>query len=231
MPSKKLKALFDLTRPVNVAITLVSIPAAAALAGARLGQWPAVVAASVTGGLVAAGANAINDYFDVAIDLTNKPSRPIPRGDVTTREAWMLWLVLSVIAVALNTVLNMYALGIVLSAVFILYWYSAVFKRTSVIGNLVVGLMTGMAFVYGAVVVDNPERAIMPAIFAFLVNVAREIIKDIEDVEGDRKEGAMTLPVKYGVKPALWLASAALGILVMATIAAYLLAIYTPVYL
>ncbi len=231
MRSKKLKALIDLTRPVNVAITVLSIPAASILAGAVPNQWVEVLLAALTGGLVAGAANAINDHFDVEIDRINKPSRPIPRGDATTREARIEWLLLSLLAIVLNIFLNVYALGIVLFAVLVLYWYSAFFKRTILAGNLIVGLMTGMAFVYGAVVVGNFSRAIMPAIFAFLVNVAREIIKDIEDMDGDRKEGAVTLPVKYGVMPALWLASVTMILLLLATFVAYQMTLYSIIYL
>jgi geranylgeranylglycerol-phosphate geranylgeranyltransferase len=231
MPSKKLKAYKDLTRPVNVAITLVSIPAASILAGAKAGQWVEVVVAALTGGFVAAAANSINDYFDVEIDRINKPSRPIPRGDASKREAWIEWLVLSIIAIVLNFFLSTYALGIVVFAVVILYWYSAQLKRTIIIGNVVVGLMTGMAFIYGAVVVGNLTRAVMPATFAFLINIAREVIKDIEDMEGDRKGKAMTLPVRYGTSPALWMASVSIMLLIASTIAAYQLKMYTVLYL
>jgi geranylgeranylglycerol-phosphate geranylgeranyltransferase len=231
MLSRKLRAHIDLARPVNVAITLLSIPAASILAGATIRQWLEVGIAALTGGFVAAAANSINDYFDVEIDSINKPTRPIPRGDATKQEARLEWLVLSIVAVVLNFFLNIYALGIVLFAVVILYWYSALFKRTIIIGNLVVALMTGMAFIYGAVVVGNFKRAIMPAIFAFLINMAREVIKDIEDMEGDRKGKAITLPVRYGTAPALWLASVAIVLLIVTTIAAYELKVYTIVYL
>ncbi len=231
MLSSKLKAYIDLTRPVNVAITVLSIPVASILAGAKVSQWLQIFVASLTGGFVAAAANSINDYFDVEIDKTNKPSRPIPRGDATKNEAWIEWLVLSIVAIVLNFFLGPYALGIVVFAVVVLYWYSALFKRTIIIGNVVVALMTGMAFIYGAVVVGNVERAIVPAMFAFLVNVAREVIKDIEDIEGDRKEHAITLPVKYGTKPALWLASISIVLLIATTIAAYLFKVYTVFYL
>ncbi len=231
MLSKKLRAYIDLTRPINVAITLASIPVASVLAGAKAGQWREIMIAGLTGGLVAAAANAINDYFDVEIDRINKPSRPIPRGDATKRDAWFVWLVLSVIAVVLNFWLNIYALLIVIFAVGILYWYSALLKRTIVIGNVVVGLMTGMAFIYGAVVVGNPVRAVVPAIFAFLINIIREVIKDIEDIEGDRKGNAMTLPVRHGTTPALWFASVTIFLLVATTITAYQLGVYTVWYL
>jgi geranylgeranylglycerol-phosphate geranylgeranyltransferase len=131
----------------------------------------------------------------------------------------------------MNFFLGSYALGIVVFAVVILYWYSAVFKRTIIVGNVVVALMTGMAFIYGAVVVGNLNRALVPALFAFLINLAREVIKDIEDVEGDRKEHAITLPVKYGTRPALWLASVSILLLIATTIAAYLFRVYTVLYL
>jgi len=231
MHSKKFKAYLDLTRPVNVGITMLSIPAASILAGAKPNQWLQVILAALTGGFVAAAANSINDYFDVNIDKINKPGRPIPRGDASKKEAWIEWLVLSCIAVSLNVALNKYAMGIVVCAVILLYWYSAQLKRTIVIGNIVVALMTGMAFMYGAVVVGNLGRAFMPAIFAFLVNLTREIIKDIEDMEGDKRENAMTLPVRFGTAPALWLASLSIVLLIASTITAYQLNIYTVLYL
>jgi len=231
MPFRKWRAYVDLMRPLNVGITLISIPAASVLAGATASQWLQVLIAALTGGLVAAAANSINDYFDVEIDKINKPGRPIPRGDATQREAWILWLSLSAVALVLNTLLPTAALVIVVLSIILLYWYSAFFKRTVMMGNLVVGLMTGMAFIYGAIVVARLDRAYMPALFAFLINVVREIIKDVEDIEGDRKERAVTLPVKYGVRPALWLSSALLAILISTTIAAYVLNIYGVWYL
>ena len=231
MLSKRVVGYFDLARPVNVVITLLAIPVASVLAGARANQWVPVLLAALTGGLVAAGANSINDYFDVEIDKINKPLRPIPRGDVTRKEAWIEWLTLSAIAIVLNLFLNLAAFAIALFAVFILYWYSAFFKRTIFAGNVVVAVMAGMAFVYGAAAVGNPVRAIVPSLFAFLVNLVRELIKDIEDMEGDRKEHANTLPVKYGPKPALWIASVAIIVLIGTTIAAYQFNIYNAYFL
>jgi geranylgeranylglycerol-phosphate geranylgeranyltransferase len=91
--------------------------------------------------------------------------------------------------------------------------------------------MTGMAFIYGGVVVGRIERAVIPAIFAFLVNVAREVLKDVEDMEGDRKEHAVTLPIQYGIRPALMLATASLLLLIGITIAVGLIALYHPAFL
>ncbi len=231
MNSEKLKGFVQLTRPVNCLIAFLSIVAASIIAGAKEDLWFKTIIAGFVGAFVAAGANAINDYFDVEIDRINRPDRPIPRKAVSREEARFLWLVLSFVGLGLNIVLNQRALAIALVAVISLYFYSMVLKRTVLMGNIVVAVMTALAFAYGAVVVGKIERALMPALFAFLINFAREVVKDIEDVEGDAKKGAKTLAVRYGPKSGIAAASAALVALIGATIAAYVLGIYSALYL
>jgi geranylgeranylglycerol-phosphate geranylgeranyltransferase len=231
MNSKKLIAFVQLSRPVNVLITFVSIPVACWIAGGAASSWLFFLFAGVTGALVAAGANAINDAFDIDIDRINRPNRPLPRGALTPRDARRMWLILSVAALGINLFLNVAALMIAVLSIALLYFYSARLKRTVLIGNVVIGLMTGMAFIYGGVVVGRMERAVVPAIFAFFVNLARELLKDVEDMEGDRIENAVTLPVKYGVIPALVLATASLLLLIGTTIAVSIFALYNSMFL
>ena len=231
MNSKKLRAFIQLSRPVNVLITFVSIPVACWIAGGAASSWLFFFLAGVTGALVTAGANAINDAFDIDIDRINRPNRPLPRGALTPRDARRMWLILSAAALGINLFLNLAALMIAVLSIALLYFYSARLKRTVLIGNVVIGLMTGMAFIYGGVVVGRVERAVVPAIFAFFVNLARELLKDVEDMEGDRKENAVTLPVKYGVIPALVLATASLLLLIGTTIAVSIFALYNSMFL
>jgi geranylgeranylglycerol-phosphate geranylgeranyltransferase len=230
MNSKKLIAYFQLSRPVNVFITFVSIPVACWIAGGTASSWPFILLAGITGALITAGANAINDAFDIDIDRINRPDRPLPRGTLTLHDARRMWLIVSITALGINLFLNSTALLIAVLAVVLLYFYSARLKRTVLIGNFVIGLMTGMAFIYGGVVVGRIEHALVPAIFAFLVNLARELLKDVEDMEGDRREHAMTLPIKYGVVTALVLATISLLVLIGATIAASILALYNSAF-
>ena len=85
----------------------------------------------------------------------------------------------------------------------ILYLYAYKLKTTPLIGNLAVGFMTGFGFVFGGYCINNPDIvmiSIFLAFFAFVMTTAREIIKDIEDVEGDEKDGARTLPILIGKK-------------------------------
>lgn len=187
--------------------------------------------AAFTGALVAAGANAINDSFDIEIDRINRPSRPLPLGILTRRDAQYMWFIVSVIAICINMYINLHALLIVVFAVVLLYFYSARLKRTIVIGNIVVGLMTGMTFIYGGAVIGYFERALLPAAFAFLINVARELVKDVEDIKGDRQEQAATLPVQYGIRPALIAATLLLLTLVGLTFIAIINSVYQAAFM
>lgn len=231
MNFKKLKSYVQLSRPLNVIITLMSIPVACWIAGGTRKEFLSIVLAAISGALVTAGANAINDFFDIEIDRINRPERPLPRGDLSQHDARLLWVITSVIAVGLNCFITLGALIIVIFAVVLLYFYSARLKGTILAGNLVVGLMTGMAFIYGGAVVSHIVRAVIPALFAFLVNLARELVKDIEDLEGDRAMHAKTLPVTYGVKPALMIATGSLIVLIGCTLVVAFFSVYKLVFL
>ena len=85
----------------------------------------------------------------------------------------------------------------------ILYLYAYKLKATPLIGNLTVGFMTGFGFVFGGFTINNPSivtTSIFLGFFAFVMTTAREIVKDIEDIEGDKADGARTLPILIGEK-------------------------------
>ena len=85
----------------------------------------------------------------------------------------------------------------------VLYLYAYKLKATPLIGNLAVGFMTGFGFVFGGFTINNPSiimTSIFLGFFAFVMTTAREIVKDIEDIEGDKADGAKTLPIMIGAK-------------------------------
>ena len=181
--------------------------------------------------LITAASNIINDYFDIEIDRVNKPERPLPSGIVSLRSALVLSLVLYGLGMACGAMINVTAFVISALSSVLLYVYSARLKRTVLFGNLTVSLATGMAFIYGGVAVGNIRNATVPAIFAFLMHFGREIIKDMEDVEGDRQDHAITLPVRFGLMPARHLVTWILGLLILVTIVPYLMELYGIWYL
>lgn len=231
MNSEKFKAYIQLLRPLNIGIVFLTIVAAAVLAGARVTDWVVVSLAAAAGALIAGGGNAINDYFDVEIDTVNKPERPLPRGAVSGQEAWWLWRLTSSIGALISAFLSPVTFAIALFWVVSLFFYSRLFKRKMLIGNILVAIMTGLAFVYGAVVIGNVEKSWIPALFAFLINLARELVKDAEDIEGDARGHANTLPVKHGVRPTLLLASLVIICLIGATLLPYSGGVYNSTYL
>ena len=90
------------------------------------------------------------------------------------------------------------ALIIVLISILLLFLYSKYLKQIPLVGNITIAFLTGLVFIFGGVIVVNPVAAIVPAVFAFLINLIREIVKDMEDVDGDSKAGVITMPIKFG---------------------------------
>lgn len=162
-----------------------------------------------------AAGNVINDYFDYNIDLVNKPERPIPSGRISLKNgknyAYFLFLAGTICGFLISYLTNNWIpFIIVLIADVILYLYAYKLKATPLIGNLAVGFMTGFGFVFGGFTINNPDiviTSIFLGFFAFVMTTAREIVKDIEDVEGDKKDGAKTLPILIGKKTPAILAS------------------------
>lgn len=226
----RIAGLFWITRPANVLIAGLSIAVAGYLCGIGQAGVP-LAAAAAAGMLITVAANAINDYFDIEIDRINKPQRPLPAGTVSRREAVGLVILAFAAAIACAAFIGPRALFITAGSGLLLYWYSARLKRTVLWGNLTVSLVTGLAFFFGGVAVGRPAAALVPALFAFFMHLGREIIKDMEDTEGDRALQARTLPVVYGPEPARQLASAVLLLLLALTWLPWLFGMYGPGYL
>lgn len=155
-----------------------------------------------------AAGNVINDYFDYNIDLINKPERPIPSGRISLKAGrnygYLLFALGTLCGFLISLITdNWIPFGIVLIADVVLYLYAYRLKTTPLIGNLTVGFMTGFGFVFGGFCLNNPSiitTSLYLGFFAFVMTTARELVKDIEDMEGDRAEGAKTLPILYGEK-------------------------------
>ncbi len=159
--------------------------------------------------LVSGAGNAINDYFDIKIDSINRPERPIPSGRVKLKEAfyfsYLLFTLGTLLAFSINTVCG----AIALFNSILLIIYAKTLKGTPLLGNLSIGYLTGSTFLFGASVFGPGGLKTLFVLFllAALAITAREIVKDIEDMEGDRAEGADTLPIRIGAKKAGYLAA------------------------
>ncbi len=230
MSFELLKAYTELVRLLNTAVVFACVVAGAVIAGGWDLQ-PAVFLAALAASFAAAGGYAMNDYFDAGIDRVNRPDRPIPRGIISLQSAWVVWVVCSFAALVLGWLLPEHSFSVVVFWVVGLYFYARRLKRTMLVGNVLVATMTGLTFVLGALVAGKPERALFPFLFAFLVNLAREILKDIEDRKGDELLGATTLPIQAGIRPALQLTTGILMGLIATTVVAFALEMFDWRYL
>lgn len=224
-----LKGYYQLIRPLNVLIGGLSIWIGGAITGS-ISPFMNLLLASFSGMLITAAANTINDYFDIAIDKINKPERPLPSGLVDPKQAYLFSLILFFIGTLVSFWITRACILIAFLSSLLLYFYSARLKRTTLWGNLTVALLSGLAFIYGGLAVGNPKKAFMVGSFAFLYHLAREIIKDAEDIEGDQKEGLKTYPIRYGIKAALRLAAFVIILLIVVTYIPYEFHLFKPVY-
>lgn len=166
---------------------------------------------------VSAG-NTINDYFDREIDQINNPNRPIPSGTVTPRKALEISAIFFIAAFVLALTLPLLASAIAIVNLVLLVAYTEVFKGLPGIGNLVIAYLSGSTFLVGGAAVGQVNGTILTFFaLAALPTVAREIIKDIEDIQGDRQKGLQTLPIAIGKQRAKIIAVIAVGIMLIAS--------------
>src|ERR1035437_3217806 len=199
---KKISAYIIIVRPVNFLITFITVIVAAALSYKGEYSSVKVFLAAITASLTMSAGNIINDIYDLNWDKINHPFRPLPSGVISLKAALIFYFILLAVSLLLSLFISNLNFAVNLLAVFLLYLYSYKLKRIAFGGNLVVSLLTGLTFIYGGIAVNNISNSIMPALFAFLINLIREIVKDMEDTEGDIREGIISFPSKYGVKTA-----------------------------
>lgn len=165
------------------------------------------------------------------IDRINRPERLLPSGAMTVDEAWRLAAAASVTGIAVALPLGVIEPLIVFFSQAGILLYSMRLKRLPLLGNLTVSFFTGFVFIYAGIAIGNPAGGLFPALFAFLINLMRELVKDIEDLEGDSAEGVFTFPARYGTGTTKTVILAA-GILLLAAAAlAHYFAVYNELFI
>ncbi|WP_208889206.1 geranylgeranylglycerol-phosphate geranylgeranyltransferase [Polaribacter sejongensis] len=176
---------------------------------------------------ITAGGYIINDIFDIETDKINKPLKVIIEKSISKKKAWILYYSSSILGLFLgiyisfttgNSLYSFFFIGTILA----LFLYSKYLKKTLFIGNLLVSVLLGLVL-FITILFNEPKAhnsnllevisntatsfrllfiMITYIIFSVLTNIIREIIKDIEDINGDLKIKAKTLPILFGRKRA-----------------------------
>ncbi|MFW6384955.1 MAG: geranylgeranylglycerol-phosphate geranylgeranyltransferase [Halodesulfurarchaeum sp.] len=231
MDGDALRGYVELARPLNAVVAgVLTFVGAFVAGGAFANPLPTGAAVGATVIATAAG-NAINDYFDREIDTINAPDRPLPRGAVSPRGVLVYSIALFAIAVGLALLLPILAIAIAAINLGALVAYTRVFKGLPGAGNAVVACLGGSTFLFGAAAVGNVWAGAVLFVLAALSTFAREVIKDVEDVEGDRSEGLETLPIAIGERPSLFVGAVVLAVAVIASPIPYVVRIFDLPYL
>lgn len=168
--------------------------------------------------LIAAGGYVVNDIFDQETDRINKADKVIVGKSISEAKAYNLYAFLNISGVAIGFYLsnvimrpNFAALFVLIAAT--LYIYATSLKQMLLLGNIIVALLLSLSVIFIGIfdifpATDAINQKVMAslfsilldyAIFAFIINFLREIVKDLEDLEGDKKQGMNTLAIALGV--------------------------------
>jgi 4-hydroxybenzoate polyprenyltransferase len=189
--------------------------------------------------LIAAGGYIINDYFDINIDQINKPEKMVVERVIYRRHAMVLHAVVTLAGLALSgwvaSRTNWLLLSANLLCALLLWFYSTRFKRELLIGNLLIALLTAWTILVMYVAVNSTRTiflspagemaaalqrvfkfAVLYGGFAFILSLIREVVKDMEDVEGDARYDCNTIPIAWGIRSAKVFAGVWLAVLLAA---------------
>lgn len=195
-----LGAVFKLIRPSNglLAIFSVLLYQVFVFNTIILDSKTALLAAIVFFAL--SGGNIINDIFDLSADkLNGRIDRPLVSGKLTKKQTQILYIFALVLSIGLSFFLTIEATLVVLLNSILLFYYSKSLKRQPLIGNITVSYLSASIFLFCWAVYSFFLMILLPALLAFFIHLLRELVKDLEDLAGDKKEKLQTFPIRFGV--------------------------------
>jgi chlorophyll/bacteriochlorophyll a synthase len=228
MPRPALASVVELLKPITWFPPMWAFGCGAVSSGQSVsGRWPTVVAGiALSGPLVCAASQAVNDWFDRHVDAINEPNRPIPSGRIPGRWGLIIAWVWTGLSLMLGAMLGKWVLLATIAGLLLAWAYSAPplrFKQNGWIGNAAVAISyEGLAWVTGAAVMiagTLPDARIL--LLAALYSAGAHgimTLNDFKSVEGDKQMGVRSLPVSLGVKNAGLVACAFMALAQVAVI-------------
>jgi geranylgeranylglycerol-phosphate geranylgeranyltransferase len=225
---ERIKGLYKLSRPLSSFSGVLAV----ILGGyvAQTGEWLKVGLAGLAALLVAAAANAWNDYLDIEIDKINQPQRPLPAGlvSLSTARNFSIWTsaVGLIIAYFISPTVFLTALFFIL----LLYLYSWKLKSTVLLGNATVAVTSAFSAIFGGIAAGNAAPSLWLAAIIGTGIMGREVLKTLADYEGDLREHCRTVATVWGKRRArvvfYLLVAATLWVILLP----YLQQVYRPIY-
>jgi len=239
---EKVKAGFEITRWPNCIMAGFAVIVGALASGFYYNHHVFIILNLVIGFLAAfltaASGNVINDVMDVEIDAINAPERVLPSGRLTKKTAIIESIIIMAVGVGIIFfTLNIYMIIIIGTGSILIVLYSTKFKRMGFVGNITIGVLTSYCLMLGGAVQATLVNwlplaiAFWPALIAFVMNIGREITKGIDDIVGDKEEGAKTIPVLIGAEKSSYLVVIIMILTLVLSPLPYLLGYFNLIYL
>jgi len=193
---KKLKAIWQLMRLEHGVMIAVAILVGALIAGKTLPSIKIFILTFLMALFLEGSTFALNDYYDLEIDKKNKRNdRPLVRGEVPPKTALFLFIILFPLGIIFSYFINQTCFIIAIITAIFAVIYDAYLKKIKLLGNFFIAYVMAIPFIFGgvsvienkAVFVDLPPAIMIVALIAFLAGSGREIMKDVMDLEGDKK--------------------------------------------
>ncbi len=205
---RKIQAYVEIIRLSVCGLTLLAFLAGAAISTIyELVSMEKIILGLIAAFLICASGNVINDYFDVEMDKINRPTRPIPSGRIKPNEAMIFYVLLIIVGNLLAYYAGTYFFILAVFNTFVAFIYAWKLKKTALVGNMMDSYLAASVFIAPLFLLENfsirmlvESPAFILGVIAFFGNMGREILKDVEDMEGDKRAGARTLPVVAGTR-------------------------------
>ncbi|RLE44864.1 hypothetical protein DRJ22_05365 [Candidatus Woesearchaeota archaeon] len=147
-----------------------------------------------------AGGYFLNDYIDLEVDKKVHPNRALPKGYISLNLVFILSSIFFTTSLILGITTSYKMALLVIVSAFLLLIYNVALRRYHIIGNIVVSFLSASVFIFASIISSKWDKSFFIILIAFLFSLSREMMKDIEDIRGDRKSGYRTLPIVKGVK-------------------------------
>ena len=191
-----------LLRPFNLLISIICVLLSAFILDQLTENLlPIISVIFLLGGF----SNIINDIIDYKIDYANNLNRPIASNVISIKAAFLYSLLLLLIACIITINFNILTKSLIFILLPLIIFYTPFFKKIPLVGNIIVSFILSMVFIITSTYLlgEIHSDILPPFIFSFFLMLIREIVKDIADLEGDKKFNINTLPVKFGINIAI----------------------------
>jgi len=195
---EKILGFLNLIRTGNTIFSYVVALAGYYIASGNLPGIAVLIACLCVPLNVSAG-NILNDFLDIKYDIHSKRKKPLVSGVINQKTAFKLSVILFAVSFAVSFFFPEILLINIFSIILIIY-YDKFSKNIHLLGNVIVSSLVALAVLFGSIFARNAGRVIYLALSAFFINLARELVKDIEDMDSDKKTEGKTFPILYGIE-------------------------------